>query len=313
MPALLLRFVGVLLLATAIALALSQAPDRPLETLVARWAPPPSDFTEVEGQFVHYRDEGPRADATPLVLLHGLASSLHTWEGWVARLKQSHRVITLDLPGCGLSGPNPRGDYRDAADARFVLALLDHLGVRRFEIGGNSLGGEIAWHIALLAPQRVARLVLVDSAGLPFEGRGVALAWGLARIPGIGLLFDQALPRPLVEQALRSVYGHPERVTRELVDRYDELLLREGNRRALIERLRQHREGADAAQVATLNLPTLILWGGRDTLIPPAVGRRFQAAIAGSRLVVFDDLGHVPQEEDPGRTVAPVLAFLDGR
>jgi len=309
----LLKIFGVLLMLSALGLVLSQAPDRPVQTLVARWAPPPSDFIDVNGQLVHLRDEGPRNDALPVVLLHGTSASLHTWEGWVAALKGRHRVITLDLPGFGLTGPNASGDYRADAYARFVLDMLDQLHVQRFTVGGNSLGGEIAWRTALRAPQRVQKLILVDAAGLPYEPRSVPLGWRLAKVPGLNRLLEGLLPRALVAQGLADAYGHPERVTPALVDRYFELTLREGNRHALVQRLQQAEHGADAARVKTLKLPTLILWGGRDHLIPVAAAQRFQHDIAGSRLVVFDDLGHVPQEEDPARSVAPVIAFLDAR
>jgi len=110
--------------------------------------------------------------------------------------------------------------------------------------------------------------------------------------------------------SLRDVYGDPSRVTDALVDRYYQLTLREGNRRALVQRLQQNRRGQDADRIRELRLPTLILWGGRDRLVPPSVGRQFEQDIAGSELVVFDELGHVPHEEDPQRSVAPVQAFL---
>lgn len=306
----LVKALGVLLMLSALALMLSRAPDRPVQTLVARWAPPPSDFADLDGQVVHYRDQGPRADPLPVVLLHGTSSSLHTWEGWVAALAPQRRVITMDLPGFGLTGPSASGDYGGDAYARFVLALLDRLHVQRFVIGGNSLGGEVAWRTAFLARDRVAQLVLVDAAGLPFEPASVPLGWRLARVPVLNRLMEEVLPRAVVEQGLASAYGHPERVTPELVDRYFELALREGNRHALVQRLQQMQRGADAARVATLTLPTLILWGGRDRLVPLAAARAFHAQIAGSRLVVFDDLGHVPHEEDPARTVVPVREFL---
>ena len=143
MKALLLRALGIALMLTALAVGLSHAPDRPVETLVARWAPPPSDFVEVKGQLVHLRDEGPRDDPLPLVLLHGTSSSLHTWEGWVDALKTHHRVLTLDLPGFGLTGPWTGAyagrPYNAAEDARFVLDVLDARGLQRVALGGNSL------------------------------------------------------------------------------------------------------------------------------------------------------------------------------
>ena len=311
LKALALKLFGLLLVASAIALALSRAPDRPVATLVARWAPPPSDFVELDdGQLVHLRDEGPRGDALPLVLVHGTSASLHTWEGWVRALRGDRRVVTFDLPGFGLTGPAVGGDYGGDADARFVLALLDRLQLDRVVIGGNSLGGEVAWRVATLAPQRVAALVLVDAAGPAFDSETIPVGWVVARIPVLDRLLEHLLPRGIVAASLAAAYADPARITPELVDRYFELTLREGNRRALVQRLRRFERGAGADRVATITQPTLILWGGRDRMIPPSVGRWFHETIAGSTLVVFDDLGHVPHEEDPARSVMPVVEFL---
>ncbi|MCY7316896.1 MAG: alpha/beta hydrolase [Rubrivivax sp.] len=309
-----LRFIGVLLLLTALVLSLSRAPDRPVQTLVARWAPPPSEFIEVRGQLVHLRDEGPRSDALPIVLIHGTSASLHTWEGWVRALKGQRRVISFDLPGFGLSGPfsgqYEADNYSGDQYAGFVIDLLDALKIDRAVLGGNSLGGEVAWRTAYQAPTRVAALVLVDASGPTFTPQSVPLGFLIARLPVLNKLGEWMLPRALVEQGLRNVYGDPSRVTPELVDRYFEITLREGNRRALGQRLRQLKNGEQAERIATLKLPTLILWGGLDRLIPPEIGRQFQAQIAGSQLVTFDTLGHVPHEEDPARTVAAVKTFL---
>ncbi len=313
MKSLALKLLGALLFLTALAMWLSRAPDWPVEALVARWAPPPSDFIDVKGQLVHLRDVGPRDDPEPLVLIHGTSASLHTWEGWVSALSLRHRVISFDLPGFGLTGPNASADYRGDTYARFVLDLMDQLKVQRFAIAGNSLGGEVAWRTALLAPQRVTRLVLVDAAGPDFESESVPVAFLVARVPVLNRAFDWMLPRPMVVASVRNVYGDPSRVSDALVDRYQQLALREGNRRALVQRFQQSQRGQDAERIRELKLPTLILWGGRDRLIPLSVGRQFQQDIAGSELVVFDELGHVPHEEDPARTVAPVKAFLDRR
>jgi len=310
MARLLVSIAVLLIIALAVAIGLAYAPDRPVDSLVARWAPPPSTFIEVNGQRIHYRDEGPREDPLPIVLVHGTSASLHTWEGWVAGLKGERRVIRFDLPGFGLTGPSASGDYRADAYARFVLGLLDALKVERFVIAGNSLGGEVAWHTALAAPKRVDRLILVDSAGYAVAPRSAPLGFRIARIPVLNRLAEFLLPRSLVEASVRKVYGDPSRVTPELVDRYYELTLREGNRRALGERFRQMAPGADAARIRELGLPTLILWGGRDTLIPPEAASRFQADIPASQLVMFDDLGHVPHEEDPARTLAAARKFL---
>ena len=314
----LLRIIGLLLIASAAALALSRAPDRSVQSLVARWADPPSEFIDLHGQLVHLRDSGPRHDAVPLVLLHGTSASLHTWDGWAGALQGQHRVIRFDLPGFGLTGPfsgrYAAWSYRGDELARFVLELLDHLQVKRFAIAGNSLGGEVAWRVASLAPERVQRLVLVDAAGYAFNPESVPLGFQLARLPGVNRVFEWLLPRGVVEASVRNVYGDPAKVTPQLVDRYFELTLREGNRAALVQRfqaqaLDQQDVDANRARVRALKLPTLVIWGGRDRLIPPADAQRFHADIAGSRLAVFDALGHVPHEEDPVATAAAVRAF----
>jgi len=301
---------AALLVAAAVGVALSWAPDLPLSALRARWAPPPSAFIEVGGLKVHYRDEGPRDDLLPIVLLHGTSASLHTWEGWSAVLRNTRRVVSFDMPGFGLTGPNASGDYSDAMYVRFVLAMLDALKLQRVVLGGNSLGGAIAWETAVAAPDRVLQLILVDAAGYAFVPKVVPLGFRIAMSPALSALTDRVLPRSAVEDSVRSVYGHPERITPELVDRYAAITRREGNRRALGQRMAQIDRGENAASVATLKLPTLILWGGQDRLIPPENAARFGRDIKGSTVVMFDDLGHVPQEEDPQRTVAAVQRFL---
>ena len=317
MKSLFWRIFGVLLMFSALAVPLIRAPDRAVETLVARWAPPPSDFVEVKGQLVHLRDEGPRDDPAPLVLIHGTSSSRHTWEGWVAALKSQRRVITFDLPGFGLTGPfagqYTPDDYRGDTLARFVIDLLDHLRLQQVVLGGNSLGGEVAWRVASLAPTRVQRLILVDASGYDFVPENMPLGFRLARLPVISRLSEHFLPRGLVEASVLSVYGDPRKVNAALVERYEEITLREGNRRALRLRMQQLEMGEHAARIPQLKLPTLVIWGAKDQLIPPAYAERFARDIAGSRLVVFPELGHVPMEEDPVRTADLVRGFLAAR
>ena len=290
--------------------ATSWAPERPVSELAARWAQPPSTFLTVNGLRAHVRDEGPRDDPAPIVLLHGTSDSLHTWGGWTGVLARERRVIRVDLPGFGLTGPAPDGDYRIQRYVQFVGALLDALGVQRSVLGGNSFGGWVSWETALALPERVQALILVDAAGYPIESQSVPVGFRIARVPGLNRVMLSILPRGLIESSVRNTYGDPARVTPELVDRYYELTLREGNRAALTQRFAAGRWAADPARVREVRQPTLILWGGRDQLIPLRYGEQFNRDIAGSRLVVFPELGHVPQEEDPAATVAAVSQFL---
>jgi pimeloyl-ACP methyl ester carboxylesterase len=314
MKMLLWRAFGLLIMCTALAVPLTRAPNRAVETLVARWAPPPSDFVEVKGQLVHLRDEGPRDDPAPIVLIHGTSASLHTWEGWAQALKGQRRVVSFDLPGFGLTGPfvgqYTPDDYRGDTLARFVIDLLDARGIRRAVLAGNSLGGEVAWRVATLAPERVDKLVLIDASGHAFQPIELPLGFRLSRLPVFSHLSEWFLPRAVVEDSVCSVYGEPARVTPALVDRYFELTLREGNRRALRLRMQQLQMGEDIGRLPGIKAPTLVLWGGRDRLIPPTTAQQFTRAIPGSQLVMFPALGHVPHEEDPAATVAVVKDFL---
>lgn len=309
-----LKIAGVTLallvvLAGAFILA-NRVPDRPVDELKARWAPAPSQFVEIAGMQVHLRDEGPREDAEPIVLLHGTGASLHTWEGWTAALKHDRRVIRYDMPGFGLTGPAPDANYTIENYARVVVAVLDRLGVQRCVLVGNSLGGYVAWATTVLHPDRVARLVLVDSGGYPYESQSVPLGFKIARTPVLRVLMRDVLPRSVIEGSMRNVYGDPNKVTPELVDRYFDLTTRAGNRLALGQRFAQTQPGDLARRVPEIKVPTLIIWGGRDRLIPPAQGDRFHEEIAGSQLQTFAALGHVPQEEDPAATVAAFKEFL---
>lgn len=306
----LLLGVAVLTAAAGIGLAVAWAPDVPLAVLAPRYAPPPSTFRTIEGVSVHLRDEGPREDSTPILLLHGTSASLHTWEGWVRVLVPAHRVITVDLPGFGLSGRFPDGEQSAARTARFLVTLLDSLGVRRAIVGGNSLGGRVAWGVAVLAPARVAALILVDAAGYPSRATSVPIGFRLARTPGLRRVASRLLPRSVIASSLRNVYGDPSRVSDTLIDRYYDLARRAGNREALLARFSAPMTPGDTAAIGTLRQPTLILWGGRDRLIPPTDAARFARDIPGSQVVLFETLGHVPHEEDPARTVAVVETFL---
>jgi pimeloyl-ACP methyl ester carboxylesterase len=293
-------------------IALTWAPDIPVDELKARWAQPPSTFIEVAGMQVHLRDEGPRTDPVPIVLLHGTSASLHTWEGWARALKDQRRVIRMDLPGFALTGPNRQDDYSIDTYVLFVRAFLDKLGLERVVLGGNSLGGQIAWATAAKMPERVERLILVDASGYPLDSikdQRVPIGFRLMGIPGLRLLAQHTLPRGVIESSVRNVYGNPSKVTPELIDLYADMTRREGNRRALARRFEQGYTG-DMTQLAKIKAPTLILWGSKDRLLPPEWGQRFAHDIPNAKLVMLDGLGHVPQEEDPARSVAEVRRFL---
>jgi pimeloyl-ACP methyl ester carboxylesterase len=279
--------------------------DRSPEALEALLAQPPSRFLDLDGWRVHYRDEG---SGPPLVLLHGTAANLHTWQGWTDTLAGRFRCIRVDLPGFGMTGPHPEADYRIDAYVAFLERFLDALGVDSAAVAGNSLGGEIAWNWALDHPERVRRLVLLDAAGFPNE-TGHSLGFRLARTPVLGGLMTWWTPKPLLRRSLEEVYVMDELVTDSLVDRYFASLLRAGNRRAFVDRVRQPTPDR-TGRLGEIAQPTLLLWGAEDAWIPVAQGRRFEAAMPDAELVVYPGAGHVPQEEIPELTAATAERWL---
>lgn len=303
--------IGATLLLVIAGLASVWAPDRSAENLAPRWATPPSQFVFIEGMKVHLRDEGPRDDPQPIVLLHGTSSSLHTWDGWTQVLQGKHRVIRVDMPGFGLTGPTPDGNYQMPVYSHFVVSLLDTLKIQRAVLAGNSLGGYVAWKTAVDYPDRVSKLILVDAAGYASASSSVPIGFKIAQIPLLSNLMANILPRQIIESSLRNVYGDPSKITTELIDRYFELALRAGNRKALGARFSQNKPGEFEAQIKQIQQPTLIIWGGFDRLITPENAEKFHRDIANSSVVMFDQLGHVGHEEDPAATVVTAQAFLD--
>jgi len=297
---------GALLVLLAIGVIAKSRSDIPLATLKAHWATANSRFIGVDGMDVHYRDEG----AGPaIVLLHGTSASLHTWDGWARELAKEHRVVRMDLPAFGLTGPSPNADYTHDAYVEFLEHFVTRVGVPQFVLAGNSLGGAIAWRYALAHPERVRGLVLVDAGGYPLPGSGRPVAFRVASWPIVPDLLVRLDPRSLVEDGVKKAYGDPARIRPGVLERYYELALGPGNRRAFVERMRAGNPD-ESARIRGIVTPTLVMWGARDHLIPVAAARRFHADIAGSRLVVYDDLGHVPMEEDAARSVADAQRFL---
>lgn len=294
----------------AIYLYVNKAPDKSVADLSQRWAQEPSQFLDIAGMTIHLRDEGLKSDKEPIVLIHGTSASLHTWDGWVDELKAHRRVIRFDLPAFGLTGPDPTNNYTIEHYADVVVAVLDKLNVNKSVLAGNSLGGYIAWATAVMYPNRVSKLILVDASGYPFESESVPLAFTLSKNALTNGILTNVLPKSLVEKSVKNVYGNPALVTDELVERYYQLTLREGNRAALKERFKQTIPGPLAKEIKTINVPTLLIWGRKDHLIPLDLGLKFEQDIKNSQLIIFDDLGHVPHEEDPQITVLAVKQFL---
>ena len=306
-----------ILLALVAGFLLLLTPDTDRDEMIAKYGGPNAAFVAgPAGQRIHYRDQGSR-DGPAIVLLHGSNASLQTWEPLVQRLGGTYRIVTLDLPGHGLTGATPDRDYSADGMMDAVDVVAAKLGLDHFILGGNSMGGWVAWRYALAQPARVDALLLIDAAGMPLrkgEKRPESnVGFRVLEYPFGRWLATRVTPRMLVEQSLRGSLEKQAIVDDAMIDRYWELLRFPGNREATVLRARMNREPAMAARVGAIEAPTLILFGDRDRLINPSAAQTFHERIAGSEVVLLTGIGHLPMEEAPDATATAIADFLKRR
>ncbi|MBS0252202.1 MAG: alpha/beta hydrolase [Proteobacteria bacterium] len=282
-------------------------PDRSRITLEPKYLNSPNDYLDVEGIRLHLRDSGPR-NAPSVILLHGFGSSLHTWEDWARSLSDEYRVVRYDLPGFGLTGPDPKGDYTDERGMEILAALMDRLSIRRASLVGNSIGGRLAWHFAARYPGRVDKLVLISPDGFASPGYEYGKA---PAVPLFVRMMKYVLPRSFVKANLAPAYADPRRLSDTTVDRYYDLMLAPGVRGAMIARLEQTKLEPPEPILKSIEASTLVVWGQQDKLIPITNAGDYMHALPHAKFVSLPNLGHVPQEEDPASSLIPVRAFLD--
>lgn len=304
-----MRLLAVLGLVILMSLgAYAWTPDQSRVSLEAKYLQSRADLIDIDGVSLHVRESGAKT-APAIILLHGFGSSLQTWDGWVESLSQSYRVVRLDLPGSGLSSPDPTGNYTDERTRALILGLMDRLKIKRAVIIGNSIGGRLAWGLAARHPERVSRLVLIAPDGFASPGFNYGQK---ADVPLTLSLMVYVLPKALYRPNIEAAYGDPSRLDDVVLDRYYDLTLAPGSRKALLARMAQTVLEDPRQLLLTISQPVLLLWGDRDALIPPANAQDYLKALPKARLVTFPGLGHVPHEEDPAQSLVPVLAFLRG-
>ena len=302
--------------------------DLPKEYVDKKYSNDESKFLTTEtGVRIHYRDEGP-SQGPVIVLIHGSNASLHAWEPWVKILKKNYRVITLDLPAHGLTGATPDKDYSPKAQIQTLESVISHLNIKSFVLGGHSMGGGITWRYALQHPKRIRAMLLINSSGFPqfkqdlieneekIERRkpetGTLLAFNLLSKKWFQNIALHINPYFLAVQGAKSAYNNSPVVTKELVNRYYELNLREGTRAATLSRFSSSNWQIEKSiDTTNLTMPALIVWGAEDSIIPPKVAGQFADALQKSTLVIYDNVGHVPMEEIPNQSAADVLSFFE--
>lgn len=265
---------------------------------------------------MHVEERGERG--RPLVLVHGFGAHSYTWRYWVPRLVESHRIVLVDLKGHG-AAPKPDDEaYGPVDHADLIVCLVRARNLRRATLIGHSLGGGVCLLAALRLlerdPDRLDSLVIVSGAAYEQE---IPAYIGLARKRIVGPALLRIVPaRLLVRSILRQIVHDPDTVQPGQVEAYAEPLATPEGRRAMLRTARKI-VPAEAARVVArypdLDVPTLLLWGRQDRVVPPWVGERLARELPRAELALLDECGHLPQEEAPRRSLDPVLRFLGSR
>lgn len=281
-------------------------PDLPVEDLIEKYAFEDSQFIEMDGLNVHYRKTG---QGHPFVLIHGFGANLWNWEEWTDLLNDNYQVISLDLPGFGLTGPTSKRDYSTATQVTFLNNFLEKIGVDTFYLAGNSMGGNISWNYTLQYPEKVKKLILLNSSGYPKEGDGI-IGFKLIQTPIVKDLVVKITPKSLVLKTLKDAHEDDKFATESLLQFYHDIMRRTGNRQALVDRMSE-KYIDNSSLIPNISTPTLIIWGEKDLVIPVGMAHKFQEDLPNSELIVYENIGHLPMVEIPEQTVEDVMAFIN--
>lgn len=295
----------IILSLLAVTVAITWRSDLPAVELMMKYTTPSSGWIMKDGQNIHFTDEG---NGKAILLIHGTSSSLLTWDDWNKMLAGPYRVVRIDLPGFGLSGPQPNNDYSQEMYLSLFEELRKALDIESWTVVGNSFGGQLASYYAAQHPAAVDALVLVNASGWPVPDKSWNI-FDLAKGPA-GAIISHCTPKWLIKRTLTNVYVNDSLVRDQLVDRHYELLLYPGNRDALRHRLHEEYSGWNASTVSAIKCPTLFIWGTQDPWFPESVGRSWADAMPNGTFKPIENAGHVPMEEAPVRTVAAFQSWF---
>jgi pimeloyl-ACP methyl ester carboxylesterase len=297
---------------SAILVVVFWTPDTTFEDMKLKYANQASQFIELtNGDRIHFRDQGATDKAT-LVLIHGTSASLHTWEPLIERLGDRYRLISLDLPGHGLTGANEGRDYSQQAMVNSIWTVLDHLDIQSATMVGNSLGGALAWASALDRPERVKALILLAPSGAPQVTDSESnIGFKILRTSlGQGLM-KKITPRSIIKASLLQTVAVPEIVTEQMVDRYWELLRMQGNRQAMIDLANTARDKDAWVKLSSIKAPALVIWGERDGVLPVTMIVTFDKQLENAKVVMLEDIGHLPMEEAVNDVSGQIIGFCN--
>lgn len=284
--------------------------DVPASEVEAKWATPPSKFVVIDGVRLHYRDEG---SGPAVVLLHANYSSLFMWEPWVAKLRDHYRVIRVDLPAHGLTGPEPSGNYTLERIQALFERFVDERGLQRFTVVGTSIGGTVAMRYTAAHPERIERLVLISPGSLEARVRGRTTP---ANVPRVADILGYVTPKAFTRFLLTNDYGDPARLTDAVTDEWYEMWMREGNRLAMINLLRQYVSGGVEDKIRAVKVPVLLIWGEKNQRVPLALAYETRKLLENSpevKLEVLPGIGHMLVQEAPTASAQLIRRYLDER
>lgn len=298
-------FLFVLLLVVGL-LAANYHSDIPIETLKKKYATKHSKFIAIDGMNVHYQRLG---KGHPLVLVHGFSGHTYNWRAWMKYLSNDFELIVMDLPGFGLTGPHPKGDYSSEMSIKFLDDFLSKIGIDTFHLAGNSMGGSIAWKYTLTHPSRIKKLVLIDAGGYPKKSEQNIAGFKVLQYPIFHPLITKITPRAIIKKSLEGTYVDQSFANEEEVNLYMDMIRREGNRKVLIDRMKVPRKD-ESDRIKKISKPTLVMWGDKDIIISVENAYKFHEDIPDSKLIVYENVGHIPMDEVGAQSAIDVRNFL---
>jgi pimeloyl-ACP methyl ester carboxylesterase len=282
-------------------------PDKSKAELEKIYGSPKNAYVSVLGVNLHYQDTGPSKNAIPILFLHGFGASLQTWDTWAQALSEDYRVISVDLPGFGLTGEDPSGIYTDQRSVEVLEAFLKELNIPKVVLVGNSMGGKLAWQFTARYPNQVSKLVLISPDGYASPG----IQYGKKPdVPAIADLYRYFFSKTFLAMNLKPAYADPNTLNDALVNRYYDLMLAPGVRGAILGRMQQTVLQDPVPSLSSIQVPTLLIWGEKDAFIPISNSNDYLKVMPNAKRVSLPNIGHLPQEEQPSIGLAVLKEFL---
>jgi pimeloyl-ACP methyl ester carboxylesterase len=282
-------------------------PDKSKAELEKTYGSPQTAYVSALGVQLHYQDTGPSKNAIPILFLHGFGASLQTWDNWAQALSEDYRVISVDLPGFGLTGEDPSGIYTDQRSVEVLEAFLKELNIPKVVLVGNSMGGKFAWQFTARYPNQVSKLVLISPDGYASPG----IEYGKkTEVPAIADLYRYFFSKMFLVMNLKPAYADPNILNDALVNRYYDLMLAPGVRGAILGRMQQTVLQDPVPSLASIQVPTLLIWGEKDAFIPIRNSNDYLKVMPNAKRVSLPNIGHLPQEEQPSIGLQALKDFL---